>query len=73
MCCVADRIVVSPFAGLESIAGIPDQPNVYQHLKKEGVEFQTFTAGKHKRTIAPIKKVTKKDMDKRKEDLEAIL
>jgi len=43
MCCVADRIVASPFAVLGSIGVISDIPNVYDRLKKEGIEFQTVT------------------------------
>jgi Peptidase family S49 N-terminal/Peptidase family S49 len=37
MCCVADKIVSSPFAVLGSIGVISDIPNVYERLKKEGV------------------------------------
>lgn len=73
MCCVADKIVSSPFAVLGSIGVITDIPNVYDRLKKEGIEFQTVTAGKYKRTITPTKKVTKEDFDKTKEDVEGIL
>lgn len=73
MCCVADRIVASPFAVLGSIGVISDIPNVYERLKKEGIEFQTVTAGKYKRTLTPTKKVTQADFDKTKEDVEEIL
>ena len=73
MCCVADKIVSSPFAVLGSIGVITDIPNVYDRLKKEGIEFQTVTAGKYKRTITPTKRVTKEDFDKTKEDVEGIL
>jgi len=37
MCCVADRIISSPFAVLGSIGVITDIPNVYERLKKEGM------------------------------------
>eukprot|EP00977_Amphora_coffeiformis_P018296 scaffold6378_cov176-Amphora_coffeaeformis.AAC.7 len=73
MCCVADRIVASPFAVLGSIGVISDIPNVYDRLKKEGIEFQTVTAGKFKRTLTPTKKVTKEDFEKSKQDVEEIL
>lgn len=46
MCCVADKIVASPFAVLGSIGVISEIPNVYERLKKEGVEFSTVTAGR---------------------------
>jgi len=73
MCCVADRIVASPFAVLGSIGVISDIPNVYDRLKKEGIEFQTVTAGKYKRTLTPTKKPTKEDFDKSKKDIEQVL
>ena len=73
MACVADRIIASPFAVLGSIGVITDIPNVYERLKKEGIEFQTVTAGKYKRTVTPTKKVTKEDLDKTKADVEDIL
>jgi Peptidase family S49 N-terminal/Peptidase family S49 len=46
MACLADKIVASPFAVLGSIGVISDIPNVYERLKREGIEFQTVTAGK---------------------------
>merc|ERR1719253_307147 len=73
MACVADKIVASPFAVLGSIGVISDVPNVYERLKKEGIEFQTITAGKYKRTVTPTKLVTKEDLKKSKEDIEEIL
>lgn len=73
MCCVADHIVASPFAVLGSIGVISDIPNVYERLKREGIEFQTVTAGKFKRTLTPTKKVTKEDIEKTKQDVEDIL
>merc|ERR1712151_856818 len=73
MTCVADKIVSSPFAVLGSIGVISDVPNVYERLKKEGIEFQTITAGKYKRTVTPTKKVTKEDLSKTKEDIENVL
>eukprot|EP00587_Corethron_hystrix_P002510 CAMPEP_0113303608 /NCGR_PEP_ID=MMETSP0010_2-20120614/3954_1 /TAXON_ID=216773 ORGANISM="Corethron hystrix, Strain 308" /NCGR_SAMPLE_ID=MMETSP0010_2 /ASSEMBLY_ACC=CAM_ASM_000155 /LENGTH=588 /DNA_ID=CAMNT_0000157635 /DNA_START=398 /DNA_END=2164 /DNA_ORIENTATION=+ /assembly_acc=CAM_ASM_000155 len=72
MCCVADHIVASPFAVLGSIGVITDIPNVYERLKKEGVEFTTVTAGKFKRTLTPTKQITKEDIGKTKEDIEDI-
>jgi len=37
MCCVADKIIASPFAVLGSIGVRSDIPNVYQRLKDEGI------------------------------------
>lgn len=72
MACIADRLVAAPFAVLGSIGVITDIPNVYDRLQKEGIEFQTVTAGKFKRTLTPTKKVTEEDKKKTKEDIEAI-
>jgi len=73
MCCVADKIIASPFAVLGSIGVISDIPNVYDRLKKEGIEFQTVTAGKYKRTITPTKKITAEDVKKPKQTLKMCL
>ena len=73
MACVADEIVASPFAVLGSIGVISEQPNVYERLLREGIEFQTVTAGKFKRTLTPTKKVTKEDLAKSKKDIEDVL
>jgi signal peptide peptidase SppA len=73
MCCVADKIIASPFAILGSIGVIGEIPNFYERLKKEGIEFQTITAGKYKRTLTPTKKVTQEDVEKEQADLENIL
>ena len=72
MCCTADRIVASPFAVLGSIGVISEVPNVYDRLQREGIEFQTITAGKYKRTVTPTKKVTKEDLKKSTEDINEI-
>jgi serine protease SohB len=37
MCCVADKIVASPFAMLGSIGVVSEQPNYYERLKDEGM------------------------------------
>jgi signal peptide peptidase SppA len=73
MACTADRLVASPFAVLGSIGVISEIPNVYERLKKEGVEFQTVTAGKFKRTLTPTKKIEKADVEKSKADIEDVL
>ncbi len=69
MACVADCIVASPFAVLGSIGVITQIPNVYERLQKEGVQFQTVTAGEFKRTLTPFKKVDPKDVEKTKEEI----
>jgi serine protease SohB len=73
MACTADRLVAGPLAILGSIGVITDIPNVYERLKKEGVVFNTVTAGKYKRQLTPTKQTTDKDLAKTKQDLEDIL
>jgi len=73
MTCVADKIIASPFAVLGSIGVITEIPNAYERLKKEGIEFQTVTAGEFKRTLTPTKKINKEDFNKAKQDVEMIL
>ena len=65
--------MASPFAVLGSIGVISEIPNVYERLKKEGIEFQTVTAGKFKRTLTPTKKVDPLDLEKSKKDIEQVL
>jgi signal peptide peptidase SppA len=73
MACVADEIVAAPFAVLGSIGVITEQPNVYERLTREGISFETITAGKYKRTLTPTKKVDPKDVAKLKDDIEKVL
>ena len=73
MACTADKIVASPFAVLGSIGVISDVPNFFNRLQREGIEFQTITAGKYKRTVTPTKKISNEDLKKSKEDVEGIL
>jgi len=73
MACVANKIVAAPFAVLGSIGVITEVPNVYERLKKEGVQFSTVTAGKFKRTLTPTKKLDEADVAKTKEDIEGVL
>jgi len=73
MACAADHLVASPFAVLGSIGVIADIPNVYDRLKREGVEFQTVTAGKYKRTLTPTKKPTREDFVKTQAGVQEVL
>lgn len=73
MACVADKILAGPFAVLGSIGVITEIPNVYERLTKEGVVFNTVTAGKYKRTLTPTKKFDEKDLKKTKDDIEQVL
>ena len=39
---------------------------MYERLNREGIEFQTVTAGKFKRTLTPTKKFDPEDLVKSK-------
>jgi len=73
MACTADEILASPFAVIGSIGVITDIPNFYERLNKEGIKFNTITAGKFKRTLTPTKKFDPEDEKKTKEDIEQVL
>lgn len=45
MACVADKLVVAPFAMLGSIGVVGGMPNFSKVLKKNGVDYFHFTAG----------------------------
>jgi ClpP class serine protease len=70
--CVGDTIVCSPFAVVGSIGVIQEMPNVYERLKREGVEFHQVTAGQYKRVLSPTKEVTPEDLQKSKDDIEEV-
>ena len=70
MACWVDRLVASPFAVLGSIGVISEIPNLYERLKKEGIEFQTVTA-EFKRTLN--QEIDPKDVEKSKADIEDVL
>jgi len=65
--------VAAPLAILGSIGVITEIPNFYERLTKEGVKFNTITAGKFKRQLTPTKKTTPEDIAKTTQDLEDIL
>lgn len=73
MACCGDKIVASPFAVLGSIGVISELPNVYERLQREGIEFQTVTAGEFKRTLTPFKKPTPADRKKAESDIADVL
>lgn len=45
MACIADKLVVAPFAMLGSIGVVGGTPNFNKVLKKNGVDYFHFTAG----------------------------
>mmetsp|Transcript_32537 Transcript_32537/g.52333 ORF Transcript_32537/g.52333 Transcript_32537/m.52333 type:complete len:524 (+) Transcript_32537:124-1695(+) len=73
MACTASRIICSPFAVIGSIGVIQEIPVVFERLKREGIKFETTTAGKYKRTLTPTKEPTDEDRKKNQEDLQDVL
>jgi len=73
MACTADHIVCSPFAVIGSIGVVQELPVVFERLEREGIKFETTTAGKYKRTLTPFKQPTDEDRQKNKEDLMDVL
>lgn len=61
MACVAHRVVANPMAFVGSIGVVAGMPIIEDALKKVGVEFELFTAGKMKRTVIPQKKPNDED------------
>lgn len=72
MACIADRILVAPFAMLGSIGVVAQLPNFHRLLKKHQVDFEMLTAGEYKRTLTLFGENTDKGREKFQEDLENI-
>lgn len=70
MACVADRIIVSPFAVVGSIGVVAQLPNFHRLMKKHDIDFEVLTAGEHKRTLTVFGENTDKGRRKFQEDLE---
>ncbi|SDS12216.1 inner membrane peptidase. Serine peptidase. MEROPS family S49 [Halopseudomonas litoralis] len=72
MACVADRILVAPFAMLGSIGVVAQLPNFHRVLKNHDVDYEMLTAGEYKRTLTMFGENTDKGREKFQEDLENI-
>lgn len=72
MAAVANRIVAAPFAVLGSIGVVAQVPNVHRLLKKNDVDVEVLTAGKHKRTLTFLGENTDEGRAKFKEELEDV-
>jgi serine protease SohB len=72
MACVANKIVVAPFAILGSIGVIAQLPNFNRLLDSHGVDFEQITAGDYKRNVTMFGKNTDEDRARLKEQLEDV-
>ncbi|WP_123713335.1 protease SohB [Sinobacterium caligoides] len=70
MACIADRILAAPFAVLGSIGVVAQLPNFHRLLKKNDVDYETFTAGEFKRTVTMFGENTEQGKSKFTEELE---
>ena len=70
MACLADRIIAAPFAVLGSIGVVAQVPNFHRLLKKNDVDYDTFTAGEFKRTVTMFGENTEQGKSKFIEELE---
>ena len=72
MACLADKLVVAPFAIIGSIGVLVQLPNFHRVLKKYDVDYEVVSAGEYKRTLSVFGEITKKGKDKVQEDVETI-
>ncbi|CAD7847324.1 MAG: Possible protease sohB (EC 3.4.21.-) [Olavius algarvensis Gamma 1 endosymbiont] len=70
MACVADRIIVAPFAAVGSIGVVVQLPNFHRLLERRGVDFELHTAGEYKRTLTLFGENSDADREKVREQLE---
>lgn len=72
MACVADKLIVAPFAIVGSIGVVSQLPNFHEFLKKHDIDVELFTAGEYKRTVTMFGKNDDDDRAKYQEDLNRI-
>lgn len=70
--CVANHVVAAPFAYIGSIGVVSEMPNFNQILSDNGINIEQHTAGKSKRTVTPLGKITDEDRNEFKKKLERI-
>lgn len=70
MACVAQRIIVAPFAVVGSIGVVAQLPNFHRLLERGGVDFELHTAGEYKRTLTLFGENTEVGREKLREQLE---
>ena len=70
MACVADEIIAAPFAIIGSIGVVAQLPNFNRLLKKNDVDFELLTAGKHKRSLTMFGENTEEGREKFQEEID---
>lgn len=69
MACVADELLAAPFAIIGSVGVIGAVPNFHALLKKNAIEYEQHTAGKHKRTLTMFGENTDADREQFRHEL----
>ncbi len=72
MACVGHQILSSPFAFIGSIGVLFGMPNAHGFLKKHDISYEEFTAGKFKRTVTPLGKITDEKRERLQQQLDLI-
>lgn len=70
MACVADKIIAAPYSIIGSIGVVAEFPNFSNLLKKLGVDYRQYTAGKFKRTVSMFGEVNEEGEDEFRKELE---
>ncbi|WP_335617611.1 protease SohB [Kushneria konosiri] len=70
MACCADHLIAAPFAVIGSIGVVAQIPNLHRLLKKNDVDVEILTAGRHKRTLTMLGENTEEGRQKFLDDLE---
>ena len=69
---IADKIIAAPFAMVGSIGVVANVPIMEELFSKIGVDYRTYTAGDHKRTVSTYKTPSKEEEAKLNEKLQSI-
>lgn len=72
MACTASKIVAAPFALIGSIGVVMSLPNFNKVLKKNDIDYEVLTAGKHKRSLTLFGENTDEGRQKTTEQLNDI-
>jgi serine protease SohB len=70
MACVGGRVLAAPFAVIGSIGVVAPVPNVHRLLERHGVDYEDVTAGRFKRTVTLLGRITEEGRAKLKEQIE---
>lgn len=72
MACLADNLIVAPFAIIGSIGVLVQLPNFHRVLKKNAIDYEIISAGEFKRTLTQFGEITQKGRDKVQEEVETM-